>query len=178
MHSHLPPAVVFDCDGTLVDVSSIRYLVDRTDPNFEGHRQFDRFHAESIDCPPIGWVVDQLRQFRHLGYEIVIMTGRAEKHREVTWQWLNKHGICTNWQMHRPDDDFRADVIVKQEMLDEIRQFFNPVWVYDDNPHVVPMWQANGLGVTVVPGWPVRDGEAVAATSEKEYADSASNQGH
>ncbi|WP_092501608.1 hypothetical protein [Agrococcus jejuensis] len=41
------PAVLFDVDGTLCDVRSIRHHVDGT-----GRRNFDAFHAESIDCPP------------------------------------------------------------------------------------------------------------------------------
>lgn len=165
-----PKAIIFDVDGTLCDVSSIRHLVDRTDPNFSGKREFDRFHSESINCPPHQRVLDAWHQAKADGHFCIVATGRTEKHREVTAQWLDIHGLTTTWQAHRPDGDFRPDVLVKHEMLIEIRRHFDVLEVWDDNPHVIEMWREEGLKVNVMPGWPVRDGKAVAATSEKEYA--------
>lgn len=165
-----PQATLFDVDGTLVDVSSIRYLVDRTDPNFTGQRQFDRFHAESIDCPPHQKVLDAWKDVLESGRIPLVATGRTEKHREVTKWWLTNHHLFPLQQLHRKNGDFRPDVEVKAEMLDLLLEHYDIVEVWDDNPHVIELWKSRGLKVNVMPGWPVRDGVAVEATSEKEYA--------
>ena len=47
-YKFVPAAVIVDIDGTLVDVSSVRHHV--AGP---GKRNFDAFHRESADCPPI-----------------------------------------------------------------------------------------------------------------------------
>jgi FMN phosphatase YigB (HAD superfamily) len=46
------PCVIFDADGTLCDVSEIRYLLRQP----KGKKDFEKFHALSINCPPIPWV--------------------------------------------------------------------------------------------------------------------------
>lgn len=169
-----PKAIIFDVDGTLCDVSSIRHLVDTTDPKFEGKKQFDRFHCESINCPPHRKVVDAFHDAKADGIVCIVATGRAEKHRTATRWWLHSHDLLPEQQLHRPADDYRPDVVVKREMLDLLEQHYEIIEVWDDNPRVIEMWQAAGLKVNIMPGWPVRDGIAVEATSEKECASNGS----
>lgn len=162
-----PKAIIFDVDGTLCDVSSIRHYVDQTDPKFEGKKQFDRFHRESINCPPHDEVVDAFLDAKADGIACIVATGRTEKHRTATRWWLHNLELYPVTQLHRRDGDFRPDVQVKRDMLNFLRQHYDIIEVWDDNPHVIEMWRAEGLKVNVMPGWPVRDGVAVAATSEK-----------
>jgi len=165
-----PKAVIFDVDGTLVDVSSIRHFVDRTDPNFSGKRQFDRFHKESINCPAHDHVVEAFRKAKAEGLVCIVATGRSERFRQLTKWWLTNHGVFPEHQLHRADNDFRVDIEVKRDMLNGLREHYEIIETWDDNPHVIKLWESEGLKVNVVPGWPVRDGEAVATTSEKEFA--------
>lgn len=44
--AHKHPAVIFDMDGTLVDVSSVRHFV------MDKPKDFDAFHAGTAGCPP------------------------------------------------------------------------------------------------------------------------------
>ena len=46
-HGYMQEAAIFDMDGTLCDVRSIRHYV-QYKPN---HRNFHKFHGESINCP-------------------------------------------------------------------------------------------------------------------------------
>ena len=41
MAAELPRAAIFDMDGTLCDVSSLRHHVDRSHPGFAGRRRFE-----------------------------------------------------------------------------------------------------------------------------------------
>ena len=43
------------------------------------------------------------------------------------------------------EDDYRDDVIVKQELLTQIRKVWNPILVFDDRQRVVDMWRSEGL---------------------------------
>ncbi|MGO2778239.1 phosphatase domain-containing protein [Glutamicibacter arilaitensis] len=162
-----PKAIIFDVDGTLCDVTDIRHWVDRDDPNFGGRVDFNRFHSESFYCPPHQHVADAFHAAKREGVLVIVATGRSEEWRWLTRQWLIKHDLFPTHQMHRPSKDFRKDVVVKQEMLEGLLHHYDIIEAWDDNPHVIPMWQSFGIKTNVVPGWPVRDGEAVAATSEK-----------
>jgi hypothetical protein len=54
----------------------------------------------------------------------------------------------------RRDNDFRSDVIVKREILANIRRDgYNPIYAYDDNPAVVALWKEEGIPCHIVPGW-------------------------
>ena len=149
-----PTAVLFDVDGTLVDVSSIRYLVDAKDPNFTGFRQFDRFHEESINMPAHQKVVDAWMQSLHDGHINIVVTARKEKFRRLTRWWLTERNLHPKHQLHRGDRDGRPDVEVKRDMLNLLREHYDIVGVWDDNPRVIEMWEAEGLTVHVMPGWP------------------------
>jgi hypothetical protein len=46
----------------------------------------------------------------------------------------------------RSDNDYRADFIVKEELLAQLRaDGYNPVMAFDDRQQVVDMWRENGL---------------------------------
>ncbi len=49
-------AIIFDMDGTLCDVSAIRHLVKGDE------RDFDKFHTESVNCPPYAHVLAAAKQ--------------------------------------------------------------------------------------------------------------------
>jgi phosphoglycolate phosphatase-like HAD superfamily hydrolase len=49
--------------------------------------------------------------------------------------------------------DGRPDVEVKREILAQVRQRYDVVRAWDDNPHVVALWESEGVPVTLVPGW-------------------------
>jgi hypothetical protein len=63
-------------------------------------------------------------------------------------------GIVPEAFYMRSDKDYRADYIVKREMLDKIRaDGYDPVLVFDDRTSVVNMWREAGLrAVQVAPG--------------------------
>ena len=43
--------------------------------------------------------------------------------------------------------------MVKADMLERIFTQWKPIWAFDDNPRTIPVWEQNGIPVTVVPGW-------------------------
>ena len=75
----MPAAALVDIDGTLVDVSSVRHHV--AGP---GKRNFDAFHRESADCPPIAMTLSWVEEMHDAGHHILVVIARMEKWREIT----------------------------------------------------------------------------------------------
>jgi hypothetical protein len=142
----LPEAVIFDVDGTLCDVRSIRHLID-------GPGGFRAFHRASIDCPPNDWVVEAARREHAAGRAVLIVTGRDAEHRNVTAMWLALHQVPSDAMWMRGHGDSRKDYVVKREILRWIRALYRPVHAWDDQPAICRLWEEEGIPVTVVPGW-------------------------
>lgn len=138
-------AVIFDLDGTLCDVSAIRYLVEGED------RDFDAFHGAAIDCPPHPHVVEAVAQARDAGNAIVIVTARSAKWRDYTIMWLDNNDIGFDHLYMRIEADFRPDYVIKADILKAIKKDdFEPIHAWDDNPKVIALWRENGIAVTEV----------------------------
>lgn len=148
----LPEAVIFDCDGTLVDVSSIRHLVAGGPEN--GYRKdFDAFHREAVNCPPHPWVLEAAKAENAAGRAVLIVTGRSAEHRNSTAMWLALHGVPSEAMWMRARGDYRPDYVVKAEILAKIRKSWRVARAYDDNPSVLRLWAQERIATVVVPGW-------------------------
>lgn len=142
------PAVIFDMDGTLCDVTSVRHLIlDRR------RRNYNAFHYGSSFCPPIQWVADAAHRYRKAGFEVVVVTARQEMWRELTTNWLNTHGIPYVEIHMRAQGDLRKDKIIKGEILDRLLEVYDIKHAFDDNPSIIELWQERGIDYTHVPGW-------------------------
>lgn len=149
------PAVIADVDGTLCDVGSVRHHVIRH-PEDERPKDFDAFHQSSADCPPhqlaLDWVTDQA----NAGHVILVVTGRMQKHLDVTRRWLiSNMPVPFEGPFHRQDDDRRSDVVVKREIYRYLSRSYDIRAAIDDNPSIIALWEELGIPVTVVPGWDV-----------------------
>jgi beta-phosphoglucomutase-like phosphatase (HAD superfamily) len=149
----MTPAAILDMDGTLCDVSSIRYHVNPSDPRFSGRQRFDLFHAESVDCPPNDQAVELYRSARAQGMAIVIVTARKVQWRYHTIVWLAENGIEYDLLLMRADSDDRPDYEVKADLLTEILVQYEPVLAVDDNPAVLALWEEHGIPTERIPGW-------------------------
>lgn len=149
-----PHAIIWDMDGTLCNVSSIRHHLIPTDPRFTGKKNFDAFHSESVNCPPHAHVKEAfLRLQTEDGYKMIVVTARQEKYRAHTSWWLSEQGLHPDEHHHRPNGDFRRDVEIKREILEDLRKRYNIVQAWDDNPAIIELWKSEGIDTVIVPGW-------------------------
>lgn len=80
--------------------------------------------------------------------DVILMSGRDEKYRVQTEEWLFDNDIEPKLLLMRKEGDKRADYIVKKELYDEhIKGRYNIVFVIEDRKQVKRMWVEQGLFV-------------------------------
>ena len=132
---------VFDLDGTLCDVRHRRHFVARRPKNWEAWEAgiaFDKPNEAAVD-------VFRALDGRGRDHAIFCVSGRSEKSRAITEQWLLDHGLHPDGLFMRQADDHRDDRIVKSEIADEIEREYAIVAVFDDRKRVLEMWQERGI---------------------------------
>ena len=134
--------LIFDVDGTLMDVEHRRHFVSGPSKDWDSFMDPKVMEGDSPNQP----VVDIALAMAEAGHEIVVVSARNERHREVTQKQLDALGLEPLHLFLRPDGDFRSDSEFKQEVLDSLRaNDFNPDLVFDDRNQVVDMWRRNGV---------------------------------
>jgi phosphoglycolate phosphatase-like HAD superfamily hydrolase len=136
--------ICFDIDGTLVN---IEHRLDYVRCKPKNWAAFDAGIPNDKVNEPVAEVLRQMAKTRNT---IILASGRNERSRQATVDWLRNKGLNMYQKLYmRKADDFRADDIVKQEILDEIIRDYGkkPDMVFDDRPRVVRMWRDNGIFV-------------------------------
>lgn len=135
--------IVFDIDGTLANLDHRLHYIKKNPKNYQAF-----FNAMPMDTKnePICNVLELLDDGQN---EIVFASGRPDSHMEETSAWID-----ANVSLHRVSHlymrkagDYRADYIVKEEILQQIIKDFGkkPDLVFDDRKQVVDMWRRNGV---------------------------------
>ena len=134
--------ILVDIDGTLADQTHRQHFVSGPGP-----KDWDAFFMHMAGDAPIWPVVDLVRSLKDRGNTIIFVTGRPERYRGVTYKWLEGAGFESPFNCHmRPDNDRRADDIIKEEILNSLRASgYRPTIAIDDRKAVVAMWRRNGI---------------------------------
>tara|TARA_Y100000816_G_C25923651_1_gene481658 strand:+ start:369 stop:821 length:453 start_codon:yes stop_codon:yes gene_type:complete len=135
--------VIFDLDGTLAIID------DRLKKSSmkNGRINWKRFFSEDLikkdlPNPP---VIKTANLFHQNGYKIYIFSGRSEKIKEATVQWLKKYDVPYDLLKMRKKNDNRPDEIVKKEFIEKLSILNEVFVVFDDRNKVVKMWRSLGL---------------------------------
>lgn len=125
-----PWAILSDLDGTVADHTGLR-------SPYDGSKcDLDR---------PIEEVRMLLTAFVPTNH-IIYVSGRDDRWRDKTLDWLCRHGFPSGDLYMRTTGDTRNDSVVKQEIFDaHIRSKWNIRFVCDDRPRVIRYWRAIGL---------------------------------
>src|SRR5260221_225045 len=125
-----PKAIICDLDGTLA------LMGDR------GPFEMEKCEHDTLNRP----VYLMLEACRLAGYRIILVSGRFERVREMTVEWLMRHRV--EWAaLHlRADGDYRKDAIVKQEVYErDIKPHYDVVLSLDDRNQSVECWRSLGI---------------------------------
>lgn len=150
---------LIDIDGTIADPTHRLHHIDADYSPPDGtpiaeamwKPDWEAFHAAAHQDPVIEHMRGLVRSLQIAGQTMVYATGRMEKGRTLTTQWLRATGFLTYDREHprlymRPNDDFRPDTVVKLEMLAAIRaDGYEPIMAFEDRSSVVRMWREAGI---------------------------------
>ena len=134
------PVAVVDIDGVVADVRHRLSHVARRP------KDWDAFFAAAPDDPPLAEGLDRVRALR-ARYDVVFVTGRPERCRADTEDWLARHGLGGLPVVMRREDDRRP---ARRTKLDEVRRIAAGATiavVVDDDPDV--------CAALTAAGWPV-----------------------
>ena len=133
--------IIFDIDGTLADIDHRRHYVS------EGKPDWKKFNDEMGGDTPNNPVVSLYLTLWHSKvYNIEIVTGRNERFRTLTEQWLTWNEIPFKRVSMRADNDHRADYLIKEEILKAfLTEGHDIAFAVDDRQQVVDMWRRNGI---------------------------------
>ena len=135
--------IIVDIDGTIADANHRLHYIKIKPKNWKAFIEASQYDEPFHD---VVWLVKLIKTS---GVKVVIVTARSEHERNITINWLHNvaklEGVYEKLYM-RSDDDYRRDDIVKQEILEQIRDDgYDPFMALEDRDHVVDMWRANGL---------------------------------
>ena len=137
--------VVFDIDGTLANIEHRLDYVRSKPKNWKAFDAGIPNDKVNFSVAEMFWALDATEQ-----HTIVLASGRNERSRQATEDWLRKNSLSAYEKLYmRKADDFRSDDIVKLEILDEIIADYGkkPDMVFDDRPRVVRAWRSRGIFV-------------------------------
>jgi phosphoglycolate phosphatase-like HAD superfamily hydrolase len=105
---------IFDIDGTLADATHrLHHILGKK------KKDWDAWDADTDGDTPIIPIVGIIQALYDHSHDIMLLTGRNERVRELTEQWLADHNIRYHHLIMRPHKDHRDDTIVKLEQLNK-----------------------------------------------------------
>lgn len=120
--------IICDLDGTIAECGS--------------RNPYDT--AVSIKDTPIHFVIDILKKYSD--HKIIFVTGRNEKYRNISIEWIEKYLLFDYSLYMRPELDKRKDFIIKKEIYElYIKPTYNVRFCIEDRPRVIRQYRKLGL---------------------------------
>jgi predicted kinase len=122
----LPPAILCDLDGTLAIL------------NARSPYDAERCETDLLNKP----IADIVQTYHQLDTKVIFMSGREEKARKQTVNWLECNNIMYDALYMRATGDLRKDSIVKRELYEKhVKDNYYVKFVLDDRNQVVDLWR-------------------------------------
>lgn len=134
------PLAFVDIDGVVADVRHRLHHVESSPKNWPA------FFAGAKDDPPLAEGVARVTALL-ADHDVVFLTGRPERLRTVTEQWLERHGLGGRKLVMRRSGDFRPARVTKAEEIRRRSRGREVALVLDDDPEVCDALRSAG--------WPV-----------------------
>jgi len=150
---HRKGTIIFDLDGTLANIDTRMQLATGGNSTESDHKKInwkvlhDPKNIE-LDTPKTPILV-MCKLLYEDGYKIYIFSGRSDKTKEATINWLERWSIPYHKLVMRPsttkEENFMPDEILKYKMIEQHADRDDVLCVYDDRTKVVDMWRSVGL---------------------------------
>ena len=123
--------VVVDIDGVIADVRHRLHFLRGA------RRDWDGFFAAASEDAPLAQGRAEIDRAHDEGLDVVYLTGRPERCRASTADWLNAHGFPAAPLHMRPDHDRRPARAFKVDVIRTLQDECGGARVVDDDEAVV-----------------------------------------
>lgn len=132
--------IIVDLDGTVCNHDHRAHFAEEKD--------WDAYHAKLIGDTVNHHIVSILEAMSASHYYILACTGRPEKYRLKTIEWLATNQVPIDDILMRPNNNFDSDANLKIELVSEYFDGFGEEYVnfvLDDRDSVVEAWRDNNF---------------------------------
>ena len=135
--------VIIDIDNTL-SIANDRFKLAEKE---NGKTDWNIVHAPEnmIKDKPNLPMIELAKNYKQIGFEVIILTGRPESTRNITKEWLQKYNIPYNkLYMRSWENNFLKAPDFKRKIYEtEIKE--NVFCAYDDDQRVIDIWVELGI---------------------------------
>ncbi len=135
--------VICDIDGTIADNKHRQHYM-------EGKKDWDGFFSEMHLDKPIYQIINKIKILKNSGNEIVFLTGRPEKYRLITENWLKKYFSFEINLLMRKDNDRRNKLEIKKELFIQNLKSSEIECCFENDLELLELWEEMGLSVEIV----------------------------
>lgn len=158
------PVVIADLDSTLSNTTKRAHLAA---PGSAEHADWVEYSRACVHDEPLAGPVAAIRALS-LHYPLFIVSGRNVEAYTETVTWLRRHDIHPEGLRLRAAGDIQDNGDYKVAFIEDLRrQGFDPIVMFEDQPHVADRVEAAGVPVVRVnPGYEDEIGVRIVAGSE------------
>lgn len=135
--------ILCDIDGTVANNDHRQHFL-------EGKKDWDGFFNALDKDQPIYPIIDKIIEENKSGKEIIFLTGRPERYKDLTKTWLKKYFTFDIRILMRGDNDQRNKIITKKEIFIANFKRNEIDLVIDNDEELIKMWESFGLSTLKV----------------------------
>ena len=133
-------AVVFDMDGVLSNATGRQHYLD------PGRRKDWKGFFEAAGQDALIEEVARLVELLDHSLVVVLLTARPVRIRDLTLEWLERHGLRWDLLVMRPDGDFDTSPEFKRRTVHELREVDLDVRLaFEDDRRNLDMFHSEGV---------------------------------
>ena len=125
--------ILCDIDGTVANNDHRQHFL-------EGEKDWDGFFDALDKDKPIYKIINKIIREHQNGKNIIFLTGRPERYRKTTRDWLTKYFNFEIKLLMRNDNDRRGKLDIKKEIFESNFNSIDIDYVVDNDEDLLKMW--------------------------------------
>ena len=125
--------ILCDIDGTVANNDHRQHFL-------EGKKDWDGFFDALDKDKPIFLIINKIIRENEYGKNIIFLTGRPERYRKTTRDWLIKYFNFEIRLLMRNDNDRRGKLDIKKEIFESNFNSNDIDYVIDNDEDLLKMW--------------------------------------
>ncbi len=135
--------IICDIDGTISNNNHRQHLL-------KNKKNWNSFFLLSYQDQPILKIIDEVNVLESQDKKIFFITGRPEKYRKITEDWLKNYFKFEIKLFMRKNNDLRNKIEVKKEIFDKYFKSCRIFCVFENDPDLCKFWKDKKLRVRKV----------------------------